>query len=193
MFLIPAAAVMACHKPAPHEAGVPSGGSLTASENASGEARAIRKGDSPLGFVRRIDQPPVTLKEGDGRILFSVHLQDGYGFTPETVFELRSRSQPQGLIEISDPSGAYWDKMVFPVEIPYRVNRGEGILSFETTVYYCTQDHRRCFVDSVLVEMPFSAGVKGDTHPVVAFEVLNRPFSAANETGQSSGVVSEHS
>jgi DNA-binding beta-propeller fold protein YncE len=114
---------------------------------------------------------PVTVAPGAGTLVLDVVFPEGFKVTPLAPFSV-AWDVAGGIAELPEDANRSVPEPDFPIEIPAAFAAGEGTLTADLAIYYCsTQSEALCFLDEVRVVVPITVAAGGGDRVVVTREV----------------------
>lgn len=127
--------------------------------------------DSGLGLLPGMDDnavtlPPQTVGAGDGTILISVTMPEGYKFNDQAPFTAIWPDDTVAQIPADSREIRVFEPDI-PVEVPVIFAEGQTDLTLNLTVYWCEGiNETLCFVDRSTLTLPLTVVPGGEQHSV---------------------------
>lgn len=143
-----------------------------------GSGALVVGGNAAFGLT--VDLPPQTVAPGDGEIVLSIDLPEGYKLNDLAPFSSEWSHTGEALTLAAEDQAQFITLPDLPLTVPVKLQAGEDVLEADVTVYYCEAvNPTLCFIERVRLTAPVTVAEGAETsqiavqHQIAVPEVLN--------------------
>lgn len=125
-----------------------------------GIERFMPSADDFIGKIVLLD--PIEIATGSGKVVLNVEIPSGYKVNDQAPFSMAWQIDGDVVVLAPDANRSIVAPQ-FPLELEATFRKGEGKLTGDLTIYYCTTAAEGiCLIEQVRLEAPLKVGDSGD-------------------------------